>query len=96
MKYAFLLLVVMFFSFKPPQTCSTKAIITGFDTTKCGCCWGWEIEVKGKNHIARQLPNLTVASIDTMSFPISIYIDYTVDRGCHRMINVSCISYPEN
>jgi len=96
MKYAVLLLVIMSFGFKPPKTCNTKATITGFDLTKCACCWGWEIEVNGKKHIARKLPNLTVASKDTMTFPIPIYIDYKVDRGCHRMIYVSCLSYPEN
>ena len=86
----------MSFGFKHPGTGFTEATITGFDTTKCGCCWGWEIEIDGKEHIARKLPNLTVASKDTMTFPIPIYINYTKAERCSNNIDVSFLSYSKD
>lgn len=93
MKYIFFLLVVFSFGFKPPQTCSTKATITKFSGLKCMCCWGWVVAIDGKEYIAPKLPGLTHSGNDSITYPLTIYIDYTINERCRNNINVSCLSY---
>jgi hypothetical protein len=96
MKYAVLLLVVMAFGFKPPRTCDTKATITEFSGLKRMCAWGWVVEIDGKEYIAPKLPGLTHSGNDSITYPITIYINYTINERCANNINVSCLSFPEN
>ena len=94
MKYIFFLLVIFSFGFKPLDKGAVKATLTTFHTEKCGCCWGWGIEIDGKEYISDKLPNIPVAHHDTITYPKTIYIEYTQDvKGCPNMITVSNLSY---
>ena len=81
-------------AFTPKDGCTTNAQVIGFDMTKCGCCWGWKIEVNNQTYIAKEIPGWDYPWIDTtVTYPIVIQLDYSVIR-CNK-INVTCITLLE-
>jgi hypothetical protein len=58
---------------------TADANIVGFVTEKCGCCWGWVIEVGSKTIKADYIPGLD--SLENVVFPIQARITIG-DKTC--------------
>jgi hypothetical protein len=78
-----------------------KGVITGFDYTKCGCCWGWMINLNSDStelytvdarYIDKHPSNLTLDS--TTVFPVFIWLDYTNSPAhCGQAIDITRFAY---
>jgi hypothetical protein len=74
-----------------------KGVVTGFDYRKCGCCWGWLINLNSDStelitvdsrFIDKRPDNLVLDS--TTVFPIFIWLDYTNSpANCGQAINIT-------
>jgi hypothetical protein len=62
---------------------------TGFDGSKCGCCWGYEIKLSnGKAVKAADFPSNLDLATDT-KFPFKGIIKYEVASDCSNHIEIS-------
>ncbi len=68
---------------------SKNATFTGFDSRKCGCCWGYEVTLcNGKKMKAGKFPaNLNLT--ENIVFPFEGEIEYTMDSQCDNVIEIT-------
>jgi hypothetical protein len=73
---------------KPAASGKVNAIITGFDASKCGCCWGAIIAVGDKTYRIESVP--AASGIDLFGpYPINVSLSYTFQQGCNEKVIVS-------
>jgi hypothetical protein len=73
---------------KPASSGKVNGVITGFDASKCGCCWGAIIAVDGKTYRIESVP--AASGIDLFgSYPINVSLSYTFQQGCNEKVIVS-------
>ena len=93
-----ILIIVLFFglnSFNRADNCSYYGKILGWDSTRCGCCEGWVIEVDGNRYLADSIPNAKefFKSTNNQKYPISVSLDYEKKAGgCANRIVITCIT----
>jgi hypothetical protein len=66
--------------------------ITGFDATKCGCCWGWIINIENENYIIQSIADDSSLNLTLESLPVTVMLDWQVNiTGCTNKITVQRI-----
>ncbi len=58
--------------------CSTKGTILGFSNLKCGCCWGWIIEVGKDTITVAEMPKTYYGPHDPSArqgFPLAVKLE---------------------
>jgi hypothetical protein len=75
------------------QVCDLPGQITGWDTTRCGCCEGWIIIVNDHRFLADSIPNAKVilGPVENRVYPIPVYISYKPEKHCINRIVITCI-----
>lgn len=93
--YFFLCLIfISVTGFDKNTNCKNFGFINGWDSTRCGCCQGWIIEVNGHTFLADSIPNskAIVGSRENRKYPIPVYLDYKKAEYCSdRKIVITCI-----
>ena len=59
--------------------------LIGFDSRKCGCCWGWILESEGETYLIGEWPhdNFTPQPGDTtLQFPIAVAVEFEKEVDC--------------
>jgi hypothetical protein len=89
--FVFLCLIFIVISgFDKNTNCINFGYINGYDSTRCGCCGGWEIQVDGHTYLADSIPNSK--AILGYKYPIPIYLNYKKADYCSdRKIVITCI-----
>ena len=65
------------------------AVITGFDDTKCGCCWGYIIQIKDNRFLADNLPLDVDFNKDSIQFPMNVKIRFVMlSSSCYNRIQL--------
>ena len=73
---------------KPASSGKVNGVITGFDASKCGCCWGAIINIAGKTFRIESVP--VASGIDLFGpYPINVSLSYTFSQGCIEKVIVS-------
>ncbi len=96
MKKAILIFLFYFgiSTFNQADNCRYYGILRGWDSTRCGCCQGWVIEIDGKRYLADSIPNAKefFKSPFTKKYPILVFLDYEKKtEGCDNRIVIKCI-----
>jgi len=81
-------------AFQEANNCSNYGILLGWDSTRCGCCEGWKIEINGQNYLADSIPNAKefFKSAGNRKYPIPVFVDYeSANSGCVNRIRIKCI-----
>jgi len=81
-------------AFNLADNCRYYGSIRGWDSTRCGCCQGWVIEIDGKRFLADSIPNSKefFKSPFTKKYPILVFLDYEKKaEGCDNRIVIKCI-----
>jgi hypothetical protein len=86
----FLLALLAFFSCKKDNTTCLEGEITGFDYSKCGCCWGWWFQAEGKSqpYLIGEIPNgarLPDPGELSASYPIKVRVEFEKHPDCFDM-----------
>jgi hypothetical protein len=70
---------------KPSTSGKVDAVITGFDYTKCGCCWGALITMGSKTYRIESVP--VASGIDLFGpYPVNVSLSYTFQQGCNEKV----------
>jgi hypothetical protein len=73
---------------KPSASGKVNGVITGFDATKCACCWGAIIAIGSKTYRIESVP--AASGIDLFGpYPINVSLSYTFQQGCNEKVIVS-------
>ena len=74
---------------------SSEGTITGMDSRKCACCWGWLIEIDGKEYKFDKIPEASSFDLNSISYPANVKIEWKDAQGnCSgQLIEVLSISY---
>jgi hypothetical protein len=73
---------------KPASSGKVNGVITGFDASKCGCCWGALITIGSKTYRIESVP--ASSGIDLFGpYPINVSLSYTFQQGCTEKVIVS-------
>ncbi len=73
---------------KPSSSGKVNGVITGFDATKCGCCWGAIINIGSKTYRIESVP--PASGIDLFGpYPINVSLSYTFQQGCNEKVIIS-------
>jgi hypothetical protein len=91
--------LLMFFFFTMLFSCKkgnedyqSIGIITGFDTTKCGCCWGWIININDVSYIIESMPSDPDLNLALETQPVTVKLDWQPNAtGCINKIKVQRI-----
>ena len=81
-------------TFNQADNCRYYGSIHGWDSTRCGCCEGWIIEIDGKRYLADSIPNARelFKSPYKKTYPILVFLDYEKKiGGCDNRIVIKCI-----
>lgn len=68
---------------------TTDALIIGFVTEKCYCCWGWVIKVGTDTIKAEQIPNLNPSENTVFPMKVRITIGQKTIDCSNRTINMT-------
>lgn len=73
---------------KPASSGKVNGVITGFDATKCACCWGAIITIGSKTYRIESVP--PASGIDLFGpYPINVSLSYTFQQGCNEKVIIS-------
>jgi hypothetical protein len=77
----------LFLSCNKPATGVTDfegtGVITGMDVSKCYCCWGWIININGKDYKFDRVPANSGFDLYTLTFPATVKVKWRDDtKGC--------------
>jgi hypothetical protein len=85
---------ILIFGFKQGTDCMNLGYIKGRDSTRCGCCGGWIIDVNGHTFLTDSIPNSKeiLGKPENLKFPIAVFLDFKKARYCSdRRIIITCI-----
>lgn len=73
---------------------NSEGTITGMDGRKCACCWGWLIEIDGKQYKFDKIPDASSFDLNSISYPEKVNIEWRDAQGdCSgQLIEVLSIS----
>ncbi|CAN5591250.1 hypothetical protein BH10BAC2_BH10BAC2_20910 [soil metagenome] len=73
---------------------NSEGTITGMDGRKCACCWGWLIEIDGKQYKFDKIPESSSFNLNNISYPANVNIKWKDAEGdCSgKLIEVLSIS----
>jgi hypothetical protein len=79
-----------FFSCKKENSTSLEGTITGFDYSKCGCCWGWWFKAQGESqpYLIGEIPSgapLPDPGELTFAYPIKVRVKFEKHPDCFEM-----------
>ena len=57
---------------------SSTGIITGFDYTKCGCCFGWMINIDSTIYLLDSIPSSSNINLKETLLPLSVKLDWRI------------------
>jgi hypothetical protein len=92
MKYILMILLLAFLFLtgcnKPAASGKVNGVITGFDASKCGCCWGAIVAIGDKTYRIESVP--AASGIDLFGpYPINVSLSYTFQQGCNEKVIIS-------
>jgi hypothetical protein len=92
MKYILIILLPAFLFLagcnKPAASGKVTGVITGFDASKCACCWGAIIAIGDKTYRIESVP--AASGIDLFGpYPINVSLSYTFQQGCNEKVIIS-------
>lgn len=69
-------------------------VITGMDSRKCACCWGWIIEINKAVYKFDRIPANSSFDLNTITYPTTVKIEWRNSQGSctGRLIDVISIS----
>jgi hypothetical protein len=72
----------------------SNGTITGMDSRKCACCWGWLVEINGKEYKFDRIPGASSFDLNNITYPAKVKIEWQdVQGSCNgRLIEVLSIS----
>lgn len=72
----------------------SEGIITGMDGRKCACCWGWLIDIDGRQYKFDKIPDASSLDLNNISYPEKVNIEWRDLQGdCSgQLIEVLSIS----
>ncbi|MEP6844349.1 MAG: hypothetical protein ABI861_00020 [Panacibacter sp.] len=68
---------------KASDNSSVKATgtITGMDEKKCACCWGWLVNIDGKECKFDKIPEGSSLNVNNISYPTKVKIEWKDAEG---------------
>jgi hypothetical protein len=74
---------------------NSTGTITGMNQLKCACCWGWLVEIDGKEYKFDRIPETSSFDLNSITYPAKVKIEWRDAQGnCSgRLIEVLSISY---
>lgn len=76
-------------------SCPYDGYIIGWDSTRCGCCQGWIIEINDQRFLADSIPNsdeIIGKSPEDSNYPIAVKLDFKKASHCNNKIVIKCIN----
>ncbi len=71
----------------------SAGIITGFDGSKCYCCWGWIVEIDNVIYKFDKIPPSSSVDLNNISYPVPVNIEWRPSaKNCSIRIEVISIS----
>lgn len=62
---------------------SVKVIgtITGLNPDKCACCWGWLVDIGGKQYKFDKIPENSPLNVNNITYPLQVKIEWKETEG---------------
>ncbi|MBL7739752.1 MAG: hypothetical protein JNK14_11065 [Chitinophagaceae bacterium] len=72
----------------------STGILTGFDASKCYCCWGWIISINNTVYKFDKKPASSSIDLENISYPATVNIEWrpSSTKNCSNWIDVIRIS----
>ena len=76
--------------FDKNTNCKNFGFINGWDSTRCGWCGGWIIEVNGHTYLADSIPNSKEILVSKYPIPVILSYERAKFYGDRRIV-ITCI-----
>lgn len=54
----------------------TTGTITGMNPDKCACCWGWLVDIGGKQYKFDKIPEGSSLNVNNITYPLNVKIEW--------------------
>ena len=67
--------------------------ITGMNLDKCACCWGWLVNIGGKEYKFDKIPEGSSLNVNNITYPLNVKIEWKDAGGDYsgKLIDVLSI-----
>ena len=67
--------------------------ITGMNPDKCACCWGWLVNIGGKEYKFDKIPEGSSLNVNNITYPLNVKIEWKDAGGDYsgKLIDVLSI-----
>ncbi len=87
MKY--LVILISLLMCKCDESTNDTVTFTGFDSSKCGCCWGYEINLENGSKVKCDKFPLNLNLKESTKFPFKGKIEFIESSGCQNHIDIT-------